>query len=104
MANNKSNPGRLKRVWDKTKGVCAHCGRPASRRTQTVDHFVPRSKGGGYDIRNLMPLCLDCNRERGTSWINPYEYYKFAPKSVIHKCIDYSEDLKAKYRTMSDME
>ena len=101
---NKSNPDRLKRLWEKTGGLCAHCGRPASSRTRTVDHFIPRSKGGGYDIRNLMPLCQDCNKARGTKWINPYSFYKYAPDSLCRKCLDYAEELKYKHRTMSDVE
>lgn len=101
MGNNKSSLSRSKLVWKKTGDVCAHCGRPASRQSRTVDHFIPRSQGGGYDIRNLMPLCETCNKERGSSHINPFEFYRYAPKSEIFKCIEYAEDFKDGRRSMS---
>ncbi|MCR5058795.1 MAG: HNH endonuclease [Clostridiales bacterium] len=37
----------------------------------TIDHFVPRSLGGTFDRRNLMPLCKDCNKERKSDYIDP---------------------------------
>jgi len=30
-----------------------------------VDHVIPRSRGGGDDMDNLMTACKDCNRGKG---------------------------------------
>nr|MCR4684566.1 HNH endonuclease [Lachnospiraceae bacterium] len=45
------------KVWKKTGGVCAHCGKIIYGQ-KTVDHVIPKSMGGSYTIANLMPLCL----------------------------------------------
>ena len=100
MVNNKSKSDRCKLVWKKTNGVCAHCGNPASNRTRTVDHYVPRSGGGGYDIRNLMPLCKSCNVSRENFKIDPYQYYKFAPRAVIDQCVAYEKEFDDSHRSM----
>jgi len=51
--------------------VCHYCGvwltkhkqgRPASR---TVDHIVPRARGGPNTKRNLVPCCVACNGLKG---------------------------------------
>lgn len=40
---------------------CGYCGRAAS----TVDHVVPRSRGGGDSWENLVACCLRCNNSKG---------------------------------------
>ena len=79
-------------VWKKTGGRCAHCGKKASSKNQTIDHFIPKSEFGTYDLRNLMPLCYACNHDRGSRVIDPYKYYSFAPKSIINDCVAYKKD------------
>ena len=40
---------------------CYLCKKPLSRKTITLDHYIPKSKGGSNDISNLYPCCFDCN-------------------------------------------
>ena len=54
-------------------GVCPICGRkiqnkdPSDKKTyMTVDHIIPKSKGGTRKFNNIRPLCERCNRLRGT--------------------------------------
>ena len=82
---------RRRAIWKKTKGLCAHCGRKTGSTNQTIDHFIPKAKGGTYDYRNLMPLCKNCNHERACKEIDPFKYYKYAPASVNKKCMEYKK-------------
>ncbi|WP_235735977.1 HNH endonuclease [Nocardioides alcanivorans] len=36
---------------------CAYCGRKAT----TLDHVVPRSRGGGWTWTNVVSACWECN-------------------------------------------
>lgn len=103
MKSNRTRTDRCRDIWKKTNGVCAHCGKAASSRTRTVDHYVPKSWGSGYDPRNLMPLCRECNYARGNIPINPYKFYKYAPKHCIDDCVAYEREFNAKYNSMGDL-
>lgn len=48
-------------VLTKNDGRCVYCGDPAD----TIDHVIPRSKGGTDDLDNLVPACRDCNSRKG---------------------------------------
>jgi 5-methylcytosine-specific restriction endonuclease McrA len=41
---------------------CQYCG---SRSNLTVDHVIPRSKGGGSTWENIVASCAPCNRRKG---------------------------------------
>ena len=41
---------------------CRRCG---SYEQLSIDHIVPRSKGGTDDLRNLQTLCHSCNARKG---------------------------------------
>lgn len=64
---------RLEAIFDKTDGDCTYCekqlawsnyGQPGYRSAWEVDHSVPMSRGGTDHLNNLVPACLDCNREK----------------------------------------
>lgn len=44
---------------------CWICGRRLTMITATLDHVIPRSKGGTNALRNLRLACSPCNSERG---------------------------------------
>jgi 5-methylcytosine-specific restriction endonuclease McrA len=41
---------------------CQYCG---TRSNLTVDHVVPRSKGGASSWENIVASCAPCNRRKG---------------------------------------
>ena len=52
----------LKRRYGKSG--CFRCG---TRKDLTIDHVVPKSRGGPDDIDNYQILCWDCNQRKATS-------------------------------------
>lgn len=53
------------RIIAKHDGRCAICG--AKPPKLTLDHILPRSKGGTQEEENLQPACARCNRLKGDS-------------------------------------
>lgn len=48
-------------VLERDGRVCRYCGRAAT----TVDHVVPKIKGGSDDLGNLVAACVRCNTSKG---------------------------------------
>ena len=53
-------------LYGKQEGRCAGCGHHFPFRNLTVDHIVPKSKGGTDHLDNLQLLCGACNSMKGT--------------------------------------
>lgn len=59
-------------AWDNT---CAYCG---SDRAHTLDHVIPRAKGGGTKRGNLLACCPTCNLAKSdTNWMLWYRSQTF---------------------------
>ncbi len=43
--------------------ICQYCGQPSAH--LTVDHVMPRFRGGQYSWENLVTACPQCNRRKG---------------------------------------
>jgi HNH endonuclease len=55
---------RVDEVWERDGGRCVWCSREAWPRDRTVEHLLPRSRGGRDGAHNLLPACRSCNRAR----------------------------------------
>ncbi len=53
-------------LYGRQEGVCGGCGILFPFRNLTVDHVVPRAKGGSDHLDNLQLLCGACNSMKGT--------------------------------------
>src|SRR6202161_3356453 len=51
-------------VFARDDWTCQYCG---SRSNLTVDHVVPRSKGGPSSWDNIVASCAPCNRRKGNT-------------------------------------
>ncbi len=50
-------------VFARDRWTCQYCGR--ERGNLTVDHVIPRSKGGSSNWENIVTSCAPCNRRKG---------------------------------------
>ena len=51
---------------------CVWCGRELWRRDLTLEHVVPRSRGGHMTEENALVACRRCNRRRGSRPVDAY--------------------------------
>ena len=98
MARNITKSDRRRNIWQKSNGLCAHCGKVIYGHNQTIDHFIPKALGGTFDTRNLMPLCRECNKIRSTKAINPSLFYRYAKKEAIMDCLAYKREWRSGHK------
>lgn len=61
-----------KKVIDYFDNECAYCGERDTELEQ--DHIIPVSKGGKYEMGNIIPACRSCNSSKQNK--NIYEWYE----------------------------
>ena len=80
------------RILEKTGGVCAVCGKNLEYEKVTIEHFIPKYHGGTDDERNLLPLCKNCNKRKGSRLVTAEEYYPYLAKSFRVEASNYRSD------------
>ena len=45
--------------------TCQYCGSQPNRAILTIDHVLPRSRGGGKRWENVVAACRPCNQRKG---------------------------------------
>jgi len=50
------------RIYKRDNYECAYCG---SKKQLTIDHIIPKSRGGKNTWNNLISSCLTCNLKKG---------------------------------------
>ena len=50
-------------MFARDRWACQYCG--SERHSLTVDHVIPRSKGGSSGWDNIVTCCAPCNRRKG---------------------------------------
>lgn len=64
-------------------GRCIYCG---SVRELTVDHLIPRSRGGPESGDNAVTACRACNSSRGDKGI--YEWFELNRKDEVPRIVE----------------
>lgn len=49
-------------IFSRDKNLCGYCGSP---KNLTLDHIIPRSRGGDVSWKNLVTCCYKCNNSKG---------------------------------------
>lgn len=59
-------------IFESWNWQCAYCDRSLSDRDATIDHIIPKHKGGHSTRNNLACSCSNCNRAKGSQ--NVFDY------------------------------
>lgn len=51
-------------VFSRDKFICQYCGNHFKSKDLTLDHVVPRSKGGKTEWNNIVSACSPCNTKK----------------------------------------
>lgn len=62
IADLKANRPSRKKILERDGYECQYCGRKSNL---TLDHIIPRSKGGDNSWENLVTACEPCNLRKG---------------------------------------
>jgi len=60
-SNVPNRQSKRRRVADRDGASCAACG---GLHELTLDHIIPRSRGGSSKVTNLQFLCYGCNQAK----------------------------------------
>lgn len=58
-------PLNRRNVFIRDEYTCQYCGRQPGRALLTMDHVLPRSRGGGLTWENIVTACMNCNQRKG---------------------------------------
>ena len=87
-----TSSSEAKRIWrrkikEEWEYECAYCG---DDNDLTIDHVVPRSKGGADFTRNVVCCCKACNQDKGqTPWDEWYFSQEFFSNERHEKVKDW---------------
>lgn len=73
-------------IYRRDNNSCQYCG---STRNLTIDHLVPRSKGGEDTWENLVLACSSCNIRKGDRYLEQTGFrLKRKPRPPLPKVIE----------------
>ncbi len=83
--------------------ICQYCGRRLKESEITLDHIIPRSRGGRNEWQNLATSCPECNAKKGNKLPeeagfrlkkDPKRYYPFSLLYQLRYCGYFDEKWK----------
>ena len=90
-------------LLNRDMGKCGYCRCNVSMKTMTIDHIMPKSRGGKNEWENCVCSCEKCNARKGDRTPEeagmPLRVRIYAPRldeKWLHSDIDYNE-LMASY-------
>lgn len=83
-------PVTRRELLRRDKHTCQYCG---STKKLTLDHVIPRSKGGKHSWDNIVVACESCNSRKGDR--TPQQAgmtLRTVPKSPVHPAVLFAEE------------
>ena len=66
-------------IFEAWEWKCAYCDKDLDEKSATIDHILPKFKGGHNVKSNMICSCSKCNRSKGSvlleDWYNPSNSY-----------------------------
>jgi 5-methylcytosine-specific restriction endonuclease McrA len=90
-----------KNILIRDKFKCRYCGFKGTSSVLTLDHVVPRSRGGKFTWENIVTSCWDCNNVKGNRL--PEEAGMFIHGRPPHQ-MDVFEYIKLAFESRADVE
>jgi 5-methylcytosine-specific restriction endonuclease McrA len=82
-------PVNRRGVLQRDGHACQYCG---SRKRLTLDHVIPRSKGGQHSWDNVVAACAGCNGRKGDQLLHQTNMkLRKAPKAPMHPAVTFSD-------------
>lgn len=60
-------------IFIRDNNTCGYCGYELAAKERTLDHIVPKSKGGKSSWKNLITCCFGCNNLKGGLDLKDFE-------------------------------
>jgi len=84
-----------KNIFERDHNTCQYCGKKQSREDLTIDHVIPRSRGGKNTWDNLVIACYPCNARKENRLPAEANMYPLRtpkkPKWIPHVGIQFSQ-------------
>lgn len=52
---------------------CSYCGNKVDESNSSLDHVIPKSKGGSNAKENLVLSCVSCNQRKGDKSVKEFK-------------------------------
>jgi 5-methylcytosine-specific restriction endonuclease McrA len=100
------------RILARDRYRCQYCARKGTAFDLTLDHIVPRSRGGKTLAENLVASCKDCNNRKGDRTpeearmpllTNPAALYYGLERTALHQAAEQRPEWR-KYLFLADEE
>ncbi|MDM9383123.1 HNH endonuclease [Chlorogloeopsis sp. ULAP01] len=85
----KVSPVNRREVLRRDRYSCQYCG---SSKNLTLDHVIPRSRGGQHTWDNVVAACERCNSSKGDRTLKEIGMHlRTTPKAPVHPVIAFAE-------------
>jgi 5-methylcytosine-specific restriction endonuclease McrA len=86
----KTPPVNRRGVLARDNHACQYCG---SRKRLTLDHVIPRSKGGQHTWDNVVTACAPCNGRKSDRLLKDTNLHlRCKPKAPVHPAVTFADE------------